>query len=96
MQEGELDMPEDQEFTQVEPGPVPEIVFKETTISVTELSEYTLTHSVRFKAPLTKVGPEFLFTGSILMSTDGRLYFIPSGEFDNLKSISSGAPPAAG
>lgn len=90
MQEGELRMPKNEEFAQVAPGPVPEIVFKGSKVSVTELSEYTLSHPVRFLAPLTQMGTEFLFTGSILMSTDGRLYFIPSGEFENLKSISAG------
>lgn len=87
-------MKKDGEFTPVDAGRVPEIVFEGSKVPVGKLSEYTLSHAVRFKTPLTKTGPEFLFTGSILMSTDGRLYFIPSGQFDELQ-ISTDSLPAA-
>lgn len=66
---------------------IPEVEIAGSTIQVPELLEYSLPHEVNFKRPLQSVGPEFLFTGSILMAADGRLYFIPSGEFEGLESI---------
>lgn len=65
----------------------PEVEIGGSTIQIPELLEYSLPHEVRFKRPLQRVGREFLFTGSILMAADGRLYFIPSGEFEGLESI---------
>ena len=81
----------DDDFREIDPEPVPEVTFDGRLVKVVELLEHKLAYEVRFAAPLVQVDKEILYTGSILKSNDGRLYFLPSGTFDDLKSLSEAA-----